>query len=115
MSLGPGESPSRVRIGLLAGGPDGLALLQLLHGWPAATLVFAVDPLPEATVLREARARGIPAAAGPLEVFEQLPVDLIIDAVGRRDIVEVLLRARRPGIEVMARGASRSSDSSCAT
>jgi GAF domain-containing protein/CheY-like chemotaxis protein len=104
MSPGPAEYPARVRIGLLAGGPDGLAFLQLLHGWPAATIVFAVDPSPEPTVLREARARGIPAAARALEVFEQLPVDLIIDSVGRREIVDVLLRARRPGIEVVGPG-----------
>ncbi len=104
MSPGPAEYPARVRIGLLAGGPDGLALLQLLHGWLAATIVFAVDPSPEPTVLREARARGIPAAARALEVFEQLPVDLIVDSVGRREIVDVLLRARRPGIEVIGPG-----------
>ena len=86
-----------VRIGLIAGGPDGVALLQLLLGWTAAKVVVAVDPLPDALVLQQAKSRGIPAATRHLEVFGQLPVDLVIESTGQAAILDELLRKRPPG------------------
>jgi GAF domain-containing protein/CheY-like chemotaxis protein len=101
MTSGPDERSARVRIGLVAGGPDGLALLRLLLGWAAAKIVIVVDPLPDALVLQHAKSLVIPAAARPLEVFRQLPVDLVIESTGRAAILDELLRARPPGVEIL--------------
>ena len=101
MSGQPGERSAPVRIGLIAGGPDGVALLQLLLGWPSARVVVAVDPLPDALVLQQAKSRGIPAATRHLEVFGHLPVDLVIESTGQAAILDEFLRARPPGIEVI--------------
>ena len=101
MSGQPGERSAPVRIGLIAGGPDGVALLRLLLGWPSARVVVAVDPLPDALVLQEAKSRGIPAATRHLEVFGHLPVDLVIESTGQAAILDEFLRARPSGIEVI--------------
>ena len=101
MSGQPGERSAPVRIGLIAGGPDGVALLQLLLGWPSARVVVAVDPLPDALVLQQAKSRGIPAATRHLEVFGHLPVDLVIESTGQAAILDEFLRTRPPGIEVI--------------
>ena len=101
MSGQPGERSAPVRIGLIAGGPDGVALLQLLLGWPSARVVVAVDPLPDALVLQQAKSRGIPAATRHLEVFGHLPVDLVIESTGHAAILDEFLRTRPPGIEVI--------------
>ena len=101
MSGRPGERSAPVRIGLIAGGPDGVALLQLLLGWPAARVVVAVDPLPDALVLQQAKSRGIPAATRHLEVFGHLPVDVVIESTGQPAILDELLRKRPPGTEVI--------------
>ena len=101
MSGQPGERSAPVRIGLIAGGPDGVALLQLLLGWPSAKVVVAVDPLPDALVLQHAKSQGIPAATRHLEVFGHLPVDLVIESTGQAAILDEFLRARLPGIEVI--------------
>ena len=104
MTSGPDERSARVRIGLVAGGPDGLALLQLLLGWAAAKIVIVVDPLPDDLVLQYAKSLGIPAAARHLEVFSHLPVDLVIESTGQAAILDELLRARPPGVEVVGAG-----------
>ncbi len=101
MSGQPGERSAPIRIGLIAGGPDGVALLQLLLGWPAARVVVAVDPLPGALVLQQAKARGVPAGTRHLEVFGHLPVDLVIESTGQTAILDEFLRTRPPGIEVI--------------
>ena len=95
------ERSGPVRIGLIAGGPDGVALLQLLLGWPSARVVVVVDPLPDALVLQQAKSRGIPAATRHLEVFGHLPVDLVIESTGQAAILDEFVRTRAPGIEVI--------------
>ena len=101
MSGQPDERSAPVRIGLIAGGPDGVTLLNLLLGWPSATVVAVVDPLPGALALQQARSRGIPAATRPLEVLGHLPVDLVIESTGQPAILDEFLRARPPGLEVI--------------
>lgn len=101
MTSGPDERSARVRIGLVAGGPDGLALLRLLLGWAAAKIVIVVDPLPDALVLQHAKSRGIPTADRHADVFSHLPLDLVIESTGRAVTLDELLRARPPGVEVL--------------
>ncbi|HEY7141532.1 MAG TPA: GAF domain-containing protein, partial [Methylomirabilota bacterium] len=95
------ERTAPIRIGLIAGGPEGVALLQLVLGWPAAEVVVVVDPLPDALVLQEAKLRGIPAATRHLEVFSHLPVELVVESTGQAAVLDEFLRARPPGVEVV--------------
>jgi hypothetical protein len=69
MNVRPNEHPTQIRVGLVAGGPDGLALLRLLLASSAASVVSVVDPAPDGAVLQAARAAGIPATAKALDVF----------------------------------------------
>jgi signal transduction histidine kinase/CheY-like chemotaxis protein len=101
MSARPDERSAPVRIGLIAGGQDGVALLRLLLRWPAANVVVVVDPLSDALVLQQAKSRGIPAATRHLEVFGHLPVDLVIESTGQPAILDEFLRTRPPGVEVI--------------
>jgi GAF domain-containing protein/CheY-like chemotaxis protein len=98
------EHSARVRIGLIAGGPEGLALLQLLLGWTSAKVVVVVDPTGDALVLQQAKSRGIPAATRHLEVFGHLPVDVVIESTGQAAILDELLHARPPGVDVIGAG-----------
>jgi GAF domain-containing protein/DNA-binding response OmpR family regulator len=104
MTSGPDERSTQVRIGLVAGGPDGLALLKLLLGWASAKVVLVVDPLPDALVLQHAKSLGIPAATRHPEVFSHPPVDLVIESTGRAAILDELQRAKPLGIEVLGAG-----------
>src|SRR5262245_45634866 len=101
MTLGARDRPAEVRIGLIAGGPDGLALFQLLLASPAATIVAVVDPIPDGTVLRAARAAGLPATTRPLDVFQYLPVDLVIESTGQAPIMDELRRAGPAGVDII--------------
>src|SRR5262245_25551799 len=101
MTLGARDRPAQVRIGLIAGGSDGLALFQLLLASPAATIVAVVDPTPDGAVLRAARSAGLPATTRPLDVFQYLPVDLVIESTGQAPILKELRRAGPSGVDII--------------
>jgi GAF domain-containing protein/CheY-like chemotaxis protein len=101
MNVRPNEHPTQIRVGLVAGGPDGLALLRLLLASSAASVVSVVDPAPDGAVLQAARAAGIPATAKALDVFQYLPVDLVIESTGQPGILETIRRACPPGTDII--------------
>src|SRR5262245_14271667 len=94
MSARPTGRSVPFRLGLIAGGEDGVALLDLLLAWSAAKVVVVVDPLPDAAVIQRAISLGIPSATRHLEVLGHLPVDVIVDAAGRAPVLEEFLRTR---------------------
>src|SRR5262245_15634669 len=107
MSSRPTDRSAPIRVGLVAGGDDGVALLGLLLAWPAAKVVVVVDPLPGAALLQRAQSLGIPSATRHLDVLGHLPVDVIVDATGHTPVLEEFLRTRPHDIEVI-RGESLS-------
>ncbi|MBI4608847.1 MAG: GAF domain-containing protein [Candidatus Rokubacteria bacterium] len=106
MAPDPDEHSDRVRIGLVGAGKGGSALLDLLLDWPVAKVAVVIDPRPDAPALGRARFLRIPTAAHHLEVFAY-PVDLVLEVTGRPAVLEDLLRAKPPGIEVIGAGSLR--------
>jgi len=100
------ELSTQVRIGLVGGGKGGSALLDLLLDWPGATVVIVVDPLPDALGVQKAQALGIPTATHHLEVFAYA-VDLVLEVTGQPAVLDDLLRAKPPGVEVIGAGSLR--------
>ncbi len=100
------ESATPVRVGLVGGGKGGAALLDLLLGWPAATVTVVVDPRAEAPALVRARELGLATAARHHEVFAH-PVDLVLEATGDPGVLRDLLAAKPAGVEVVGAGSLR--------
>jgi methyl-accepting chemotaxis protein len=95
-----------MNIGLVGGGKGGLALLDRLLDWPAATVAVVVDPCPDAPALGKAKALGIPTAAHPLDVFAY-PVSLVLEVTGQSAVLHDLRRAKPSGVEVIGAGNAR--------
>lgn len=90
----------------MGGGKGGLALLDLLLDWPEGQVVVVIDPEPGAPAMKKALALGLPTAAHHLQVFAYA-VDLVFEVTGRPAILDDLLRAKRPGVEVIGAGGLR--------
>ena len=106
MATRPREPSGRTRIGLVGGGKGALALLDLLLDWPEGQVVVVIDPEPGAPALRKAQALGFPTASHHLQVFA-FAVDLVFEVTGKPAVLDDLLRAKRPGVEVIGAGGLR--------
>lgn len=106
MTLGSDERSARLRIGLVGGGKGGAALLDLILAWPAGEVTVVVDPRPDAPALERAKAHGLPTASHHLDVFAH-PVDLVLEVTGRPAVLNDLLRAKPPSVEVIGAGSLR--------
>ena len=106
MAERPRDPSGRTRIGLVGGGKGGLALLDLLLDWPEGQVVVVIDPEPEAPAMKKARALGLPTASHHLQVFA-FAVDLVFEVTGQGAVLDDLLRAKRPGVEVIGAGGLR--------
>ncbi|MBI4241178.1 MAG: GAF domain-containing protein [Candidatus Rokubacteria bacterium] len=96
--MAPG--PDQVSIGLVGAGKGGSALLDLVIEWPGAKVAVVVDPRPDAPALCRARSLGIPTATHHLEVFAY-PVDLVLEVTGQPAVLDDLLRAKPPNVQVI--------------
>ncbi len=95
-----------LRIGLVGAGKGGSALLDLILDWPGAKVSVVIDARGEAPALRKAKALGIPTAARHLDVFAS-PVNLVLEVTGNPNVLNDLLRAKPPGVEVIGAGGLR--------
>jgi signal transduction histidine kinase/CheY-like chemotaxis protein len=94
-----------IRVALVGAGRGGTALIQLLGESSEAEIVVVADVNAEAAGLRLARERGIPTVAEHRAVFRYTPA-VVIEATGRLEVLEDLLRERPAGTEVIgAKGA----------
>ena len=94
------------KIGLVGGGNQSAALLDLILVWPDPKVVVVVDADPAAPGLRKAQALGIATASHHLDVF-RYPVDLILEATGDPQVLNDLLRTRPAAVEVIGAGSLR--------
>jgi GAF domain-containing protein/CheY-like chemotaxis protein len=69
-------------------------------------VVIVVDPRQDAPALERARMLGIPTAAHHLNVFAHA-VDVVLEVTGQCTILEELLQARPPAVEVIGAGSLR--------
>lgn len=106
MVLRSHEPSAPVTIGLVGGGKGGSALLDLILHWPVAKVAVVVDRRPEAAAIGKAKTLGIPTATHHLEVFAY-PVDLVVEVTGNPAVLDDLLRAKPPGVEVIGAGGLR--------
>jgi L-iditol 2-dehydrogenase len=91
------------RVAIVGCGPIGL-LLEQVSSAAGATVALAVDPLEHR---RAAAARvGAEAAIAPdeIESWDQPSVDVVFEAAGTDNAVDVALRAARPGARVVLTG-----------
>lgn len=96
-----------IRVAVVGAGRGVEAIIQLLGESPEVQIVAVADVDTEAPGLRLARERGIPTLSEHRAVFRHDP-EVVIEATGRREVLEDLLRARPPGSEVIgARSARR--------
>lgn len=106
MPLEATEPPARVRVALVGAGRGGSALLDLLLDWPAGRVVVIADRRPDAPGVLKAKALGIPTVTRHGDVFAH-GVNLVLEVTGRQAVLDDLLRAKPPGVEVIGAGGVR--------
>jgi len=100
------ESGSPVRVAVVGVGRGGRALIRLLGEHPEVEIVAVADSDARAPGLALARERGIPTANGPRAVFRYAP-DVVIEATGKPEVLEDLLRERPARTEVVGARSAR--------
>jgi len=97
---------ANIRVAVVGAGRGGGALIRLFGESPEVEIVAVADVDPEAPALRLARERGIPTVNEHRAVFRHTP-DVVIEATGKPEVLEDLLRERPARTEVVGARSAR--------
>ncbi|MBI4562309.1 MAG: GAF domain-containing protein, partial [Candidatus Rokubacteria bacterium] len=103
---GMGGSGVATRVAVVGAGKGGTALIQLLRESSGVRIVAVADVNAEAPGLELARERGVPTVSEHVAVFRYFP-ELVIEATGKLEVLEDLLRERPTGTEVIGARSAR--------
>ncbi|MBI4588531.1 MAG: response regulator [Candidatus Rokubacteria bacterium] len=101
-----GGVETTIRVAVVGAARGGEALIRLLGEHPKVEIVALADMDPEALGLGLARERGIPTLSEHRAVFRYTP-DVVIEATGKPEVLEDLLRERPAKTEVIGDKSAR--------